>query len=100
MTEVSFSELFARALHGVPCEVVPLPDAHERGVLVDLDPGLAEQLPLDDWRHRAVESDLDVPTSAAARPSTWGAAPDGWLRPSRSGGTTCSASTSSTRPPA
>lgn len=60
MTEVSFSELFARALHGVPCEVVPLPDAHERGVLVDLDPGLAEQLPLDDWRHRAVESDLDV----------------------------------------
>lgn len=42
MTEVSFAELFARALHGVPCEVVPLPDAHGRGLLVDLDPGLAE----------------------------------------------------------
>lgn len=64
MTEVSFSELFARALHGVPCEVVPLSDADERGGLldldVDLDPGAAEQLPLEDWRRRAVESDLDV----------------------------------------
>lgn len=51
MKEVSFSELFARALNGVPCTVV--------GLVEDPD-AVPEDLPVGDWRRPAQKSDLAV----------------------------------------
>lgn len=64
MTEVSFSELFTRALNGTPCQVVPLHGREVAGpYAAEPTPALprpATDLPLEDWRRRAADSDHDV----------------------------------------
>ncbi|MDF9714843.1 methyltransferase domain-containing protein [Nocardioides sp. ChNu-99] len=51
MTELSFSELFARALNGTPCTVIGAADASGDA---------PEALPVGEWRRPAQKSDLAV----------------------------------------